>query len=182
MDFLADSCLSTSVMVKSYKKPCQTNTRYHFCWLVVIIHHHHYHQHFTISQHNFSDMTKKNEIKFLRYCLQNLFVSIDSGNDLKFIQNYEKYVDKLAKFMKKYRSYATKLDMFDAVQKKVEALINSPEISSLIKESLRSKFDHANELAVGFSEVNVSSFNYMSLFIIFLSQNREENWTRIMTV
>ena len=30
MDFLADSCLSTSVMVKSYKKPCQTSTRYHF--------------------------------------------------------------------------------------------------------------------------------------------------------
>ena len=114
-------------------------------------------------------MNKKNENNFLRYCLQNLFVSIDSGNDLKFIQNYEKYVDKLAKFMKKYRSYATKLDMFDAVQKKVEALINSPEISSLIKESLRSKFDHANELAVGFSEVNASSLNYLSLLIIFLT-------------
>ncbi|KAH9528799.1 hypothetical protein DERF_002713 [Dermatophagoides farinae] len=37
--------------------------------------------------------------------------------------------------------------------KKVEALINSPEISSLIKESLRSKFDRANELAAGFSEL-----------------------------
>ncbi|KAH9526422.1 hypothetical protein DERF_000518 [Dermatophagoides farinae] len=34
----------------------------------------------------------------------------------------------------------------------MEALINSPEISSLIKEQLRSKFDRANELAVSFSE------------------------------
>ncbi|KAH7637355.1 dead box atp-dependent rna helicase i-like protein [Dermatophagoides farinae] len=98
-------------------------------------------------------MTKSDQIASLRHHLQNLFVLIDSGNDLKFIQNYEKYVDKLVKFMKVYRSYATKLDMFDAVQKKVEALINSPEISSLIKESLRPKFDRANELAAGFSEL-----------------------------
>ena len=61
------------------------------------------------------------------------------------------------------------LEMFDAVQKKVEALISSPEISSLIKESLRSKFDRANELAADFSEVNASSFNHMSLLIIFFT-------------
>ena len=114
-------------------------------------------------------MTKNGQIASLRYHLNNLFVSIDSGNDLIFIQNYEKYVGKLVKFMKRYRYYATKLDMFDAVQKKVEALINSPEISSLIKESLRSKFDRANEIAAGFSEVNASSLNYLSLLIIFLT-------------
>ena len=116
-------------------------------------------------------MTKKSQIDSLRRKLQNLFASIDAGYDLNFIRNYEEYVDKLVKFVEMYGSYSTEHYKFNAVQKKVEALINSPEISSLIKESLRSKFDRANELAVSFSEVNTSNFDYMSPIIIFLSQN-----------
>ncbi|KAH7640837.1 hypothetical protein HUG17_8306 [Dermatophagoides farinae] len=95
-------------------------------------------------------MTKK-KIDSLRHHLRNLFASIDAGYDLYFIRNYEEYVDKLVKFVEMYGSYSTEHYKFNAVQK-VEALINSPEISSLIKEQLRSKFDRANELAVSFSE------------------------------
>ncbi|XP_046910029.2 uncharacterized protein LOC124491436 isoform X1 [Dermatophagoides farinae] len=98
-------------------------------------------------------MTKKNQIHWLRRHLLHLFASIDAGYDLHFIRDYKEYVDKLVKFVEMYgTSYATEHDKFKAVQKKVEALINSPEIPSLIKESLRSKFDRANELAADFSE------------------------------
>lgn len=105
-------------------------------------------------------MTKKNQIDSLRQKLRNLFASIDAGYDLHFIRNYEEYIDKLDAFMETYGPQTLEHEKFKSVQQKVEALINSPDISSVIKESFRLKFDRANEVAGNFSMVSASSFNW----------------------
>ena len=114
-------------------------------------------------------MSKKNQIDSLRHKLRSLFASIGAGFDLHFIRNYEEYIDKLEAFMGTYGPHTLEHEKFKAVQQKVEALINSPDISSVIKESLRLKFDRANEVAVNFSMVSASSFNWMSSLIFFLT-------------